>query len=344
MAHFPEQSTFRIVSYFSSLLLSLFLLFIFIPPLMAQEVFQLLPYFPKRTFTGYTRPVQEMYVTSEVSGICRKVFVEKGDKLSEERLIAAIDTTFIDLKIEANLLAQRRIGRTIQQLQKDSQRYSTLLEKKSTPQATYDGVSLQLDLNILQLQELKVEEKRLFELKSRHTFKGPKGWLVIDRFKEQGEYIHTRDSIAHLGDFRHLIIPLALTFQEYTSIKNIDSHHVFLPDLGLTVDAKLHIVSPDFNEKSRKIDIDLIIQGASSNPPVKIRGGLRAQVQISSQMQPNTYLVPPSSIMSSYEAHWLKTPKEKRVKVIYLGQTKDSKYGIVSLTTQESGKTFLVNP
>jgi RND family efflux transporter MFP subunit len=311
---------------------------------MAQELFKPVPYGPSTTFTGYTRPVKEMQITSEVNGYCTDILVEKGDILTKSGLIAKVDTTFINLKLEANLLAQKRINRTLQQLHREYDRYSTLLHKKSTSQAKYDEVRLQLDLNKIQLQELVIENKRLQELKKRHSLQGPMGWQIIEVFKEPGEYIHVKEVIAHLGDFRNLLIPFALTYQEYISLKKLEYLQVYLPDLEITVAAQLYRVSPDYNEKMRKIEIDLIIKGMVNEPAVMLRGGLRTQLEIESQVQPNTYLVPSKAIVSRYEAHWLETPEKKRIHVVKLGQAKDKEKTIVSLDTDISDRYFLLNP
>ncbi len=313
-------------------------------PLLANETFELLPYQHTLTMTGYTRPVREMIVTSEVSGICLDMAVDVGDTVAPSGKISKVDRTFIELDIKANTLAQKLTKRQLQLEKKNYDRYTTLLTKQSTPQATLDEVSLNLDINKLQLQKLKNEEIRLQELYKRHLLTGPPGWLVMARMKEPGEYINKGDPVVTLGDYRKLLIPLALTFNELKVLQQITQIELYLPDIGTSVTGKIFRTAPGFDPSTRKISTELIIAGQPQSPEKNLRGGLRVEVQLVSPKQQNTFLVPVSALLNRYEAYWLVAPNKERQRVLYLGRSDNENFALISSSTLTSGSLFLKNP
>ena len=193
-------------------------------PVISQELTTLQPYYRSVTLSGFTYPRQEMTVTSEVSGRCEEIFADIGEPVPENGILATFDPTFILLDIKANSIAQEQTERQLAQEEKTLSRYTTLLNQKSTPQAQLDEVNLATDIHRITLKKLVNEEKRLKEQLLRHTLKAPRGWQVIERFAEQGEYIQAGKPIARLGDFQKLIVPLALTYSELQALTGKGAH------------------------------------------------------------------------------------------------------------------------
>ena len=187
-------------------------------------------------------------------------------------------------------------------------RYTVLQDKNSTSQATFDEVALNVDLYTFTLQKLKIEETQLLEQLARHVIMAPPGWKVIERFTEPGEYIQTGTAIARLGDFRSLLIRLAVTYDELQSLKELKTIPLILPEIAQTVDAALHQTSPVFDAKTRKIPIELIITAPRIDQTVFLRGGMRAELVFKTTSETDTYLVPLSALISRYEAHWRGQP------------------------------------
>jgi membrane fusion protein (multidrug efflux system) len=249
-----------------------------------------------------------MTSTSEVNGKCKTIFADKGDIIPTSGALAELDTTFIRLEIEANKIARLQAQRKLDQEKKTLARYTVLKDKNSTSEATFDEVALNVDLYTYNLQKLKIEETHLLEQLARHVIMAPPGWRVIERFAEPGEYIQAGTAIARLGDFRSLLIRLAVTYDELQSLKELKTIPLILPEIAQTVDAALHQTSPVFDAKTRKIPIELIITAPRIDQTVFLRGGMRAELVFKTTFETDTYLVPLSALISRYEAHWLVQP------------------------------------
>lgn len=319
---------------------------IFLLPIsvFSNELVSLQPYYRSVTLTGFTYPRQEMTITSEVSGKCRDIFADTGDLVPPNGALATIDTTFILLDIEANSIAQEQTARQLAEEEKSLARYTTLLNQKSTPQAQLDQVNLDADLHRLTLKKLKNEAVRLKEQLTRHTLTAPQGWKVIERFAEPGELIQSGKPVAHIGDFRKLLIPLALTYSELEAISSKQHLSLYLPDLDTKVSATIYRSSPVFDATTRKIHTDLIINADQTGLKEKIRGGMRAELQFTIQEETGTFLVPNSALVNRYEASWLTNAQNTPIQVIFIGKTGDGQFSIISGKSLKAGQKVQLNP
>ncbi len=310
-------------------------------PAVCQETVSLTPYFRNITLTGFTYPLTEMTVTSEVSGRCLAVFADIGDTLSADGRLAEIDTTFIQLDIAANRIAKEQTARQLAQEEKNLARYTTLLNQSSVPQAQLDDVALAADLHKIELKKLANNEHRLQEQLERHYLTAPAGWQMIERFAEPGEVIRAGEPVARLGDFRRLRIQYAATYDELQTILGQDNPQLYLPDLQLHVSATIHRTSPVFDPESRKIQVELLIRADNDQ---RLRGGMRAELQFASDKKTGTFLVPTEALIGSYEANWLVQPDRSRVQVILQGYSEDRRFAIISGNGLRLGQLFLATP
>ncbi len=296
----------------------------------AEELISPLPY--KRTIqlSGFTRPIQKMSVSSEVSGTCLQVFADVGEAVPDSGIFAVLDDTFIRLDLTANDLAQQKIRRQLAEEEKTLERYTTLWEKNTTTLAKLDEVKLQASLHEITLQDLANTRRRLEETQSRYIITAPKGWEVMERMIEPGEYAQPGQSLAVLGNFRQLLVSMALSFNELQALQQTGEILLQLPDLQTAVTARIHRISPDFDALTRKIPVDLIIAGEHPRVPHTLRSGVRTEMSLSVESKAHTFLVPNSALINRYESYWVVGEGGRRVKVIFLGTSPDGVSVIIS--------------
>lgn len=321
------------------MLVGLLVLFLHLPTMaLADDIIHPRPYQRKILLTGFTRAKQIMTVSSEVAGKCLKVFVDKGDNIPPSGQLAAIDSTFLVLDLRANKLAQEKIQLQLANERKTLERYTTLHGQKSVPQATLDEVSLNAELHQIALENLRNEQRRLEEQQTRYFIQAPPGWKVLERLVEPGEFVQSGQSIARLGDYRQVIVPLALSINELESLRQTQDIPLLLPDLNTTVSGKIYRISPGFDAKIKKIPVELILETSEVITPEILRGGLRVQLHLNLQEKSNVFLLPLSAIIQRYDAHWVVRSDGKREKVIFLGTSQDGLSAIISakdLSTQD---------
>ncbi len=325
--------------------LKVFVLFFlcFLTPVSAEEIVELRPYHRELSLTGFTRAKAELSVAGEVSGRCTRIVVDRGDMVPPSGLIAELDDTFIRLDLEKNSIAQEQARRQLELEKKTLSRYTTLMQSNSAAQATYDDASLRAELYELSLKSLRNERARLQETLDRHMLYGPPGWQVIDRLIEEGAYVRQGETVFLLGDFRQLLVRFMLSYEELELLQKMTAIVLDFPELNATGEAQIYRVSPDFDAASRKIPVDL--QVFPSAPfTASSRGGLRTILTLVGKEQPGSFVVPVSSLISRYEAHWLVQADGQWKKVILLGTRDAGRQAIIGGEDLVTGETFLLSP
>lgn len=309
----------------------------------AQDLVELRPYSRQLYFTGFTRPVNEMILSSEVSGKCREILLDVGDTVRSPDVVK-IDDTFIRLDLQQNGIEQKKTLRQLKLEEKTLARFTNLMQNNSTAQANFDEAAFNADNLRLNLQSLKAGEIRLKEKLARHTLQAPVGWQVIERYIEPGEYIRQGEPLLKLGDFNQLVVPFLLTYEELDLLKDIDKIHLNLPDLNTSVLSKIYRIAPDYNEQQKKIRVELITLEPTKSTKAQWRGGLRAKLKIRGKTEPDTYIVPFTSLISRYDANWVIHENGTQVKVILLGKSATGNEAIITGENLSPGDRILSSP
>jgi multidrug efflux pump subunit AcrA (membrane-fusion protein) len=130
-----------------------------------------------------------------------------------------------------------------------------------------------------------------------------------------------------VGNYAQLLVPLSLTVSELNALK--DQQHnllVRLPEFNQSVPAKIARISPAFDDQSRKVLIDLILE---NNLPV-YRGGLRIEVNLKIPDADGTFLVSETALEKRFEEVWVERKDSSPLRVDLLGHTENDLVRIAS--------------
>ncbi len=297
----------------------------------------------RETLTGYTRARRVLNVVSEEAGRCVRVTADVGDPVPADGVFAVLDSTFIDLSLERNRVARKRLENLIAYLNKDVDRYMELVGHAAAAQATLDALENKKDQAAFDLQSLRVEKRDLEERRARHRIKAPGGWLVIERRVEPGSWVAVGQVVARVGDFTSLLVPFALTPAELRAVlsrrQRIRLHFPDEGKAGVDVDVKLLRVSPAFDPKTRKTRVDLLV----SDGLRKMRGGLRAVLTVVLPDGGGSVWVAADCLVERYEDFWLVRDDGRKIRVTYLGKGPDGFVRIRSPRVRP-GDRFLKRP
>jgi RND family efflux transporter MFP subunit len=299
-------------------------------PLPAQE--KLIVQTAKRdiALTGYTRSQTAVTLSSEVAGRILKINYDVGQVIGELPFLD-IDPTFIDLEIDSTRQTLKQLKITlnkrrsrVEYLDKEFQRIEKLFRRGSSPESRRDTFQEDLDQARYDQQatgvEMAVVRTRLQELqerKSRHTIFAPAGWIVVAKLVEEGELVTVNTPVARVADYGSLVVPLSVSAQELDAIQQLSPEFEVLLD-GRPARAAVNWINPEFDEKTRKLGIELILR---SNTGPK-RGGLVCRLALKTAAE--GLWVPKQTVVSRYDNPrvFLKA-NGAEVKVLVLGQTRD---------------------
>jgi hypothetical protein len=294
----------------------------------AQEDLVVRPARRDITLTGYTRSQTTVTLSSEVAGRILKINYDVGRVIGELPFLS-IDPTFVDLEISStrHTLEQLKITHKkrrsrVDYLNKEFGRIDKLFRRGSSPESRRDTSLEDLDQARFDLGtvgiEISIAQTRLQELqerKSRYTIYAPAGWIVVAKLVEESELVTVNTPVARVADYEHLVVPLSVSAQELDAIQQLSPEFDVLLD-GKSAKAAINWINPEFDEKTRKLSIELIL----CSYPAPKRGGLSCRLAL----QPATegLWVPKQAVVSRYEnprVFLKKTGAE--IKVLILGQS-----------------------
>lgn len=258
------------------------------------------------SFSGYTRSAATMNVASEVAGKVLSVHYDVGQTIAEKPFVE-IDPTFVQFQIDQvnwSLkklnVAKNRVNSRLSYLEKEFQRIDQLLRGDATTQTRYDAALEELTQarmesknTELEIGAFKTQLEELRERRKRLRVVAPKGWVVVDRRIESGEIVAAGTLLARVADFERLVVPLYVSGKELAAIRQLNPLMVQLD--GKAARASLNWVNPEFDERTRKLAIELLIQGYGGPR----RGGL--QVELSLQVAAKGLMVPKAAVDNRFD-------------------------------------------
>ena len=282
------------------------------------------------TITGYTRSQTMVTLASEVAGKILKINYDVGQIISGSPFLS-IDPTFIDLQIKStqHTLEQLKITRKkrrsrVNYLNKEFSRIDKLFRRGSSPESRRDTLREDLDQARFDLGsvgiEISIAQTRLQELeerKRRHIILAPTGWFVIAKLVEEGELVTVNTPVARVADYEHLVVPLSVSAPELNAIQQLTPEFDILLN-DQPAKAAVNWINPEFDEKTRKLGIELIVRDYRGPK----RGGLTCRLALQTTVE--GLWVPKQAVLNRYENPrvFLKISGAE-VKVLVLGQTKD---------------------
>ena len=294
----------------------------------AQEPFRVERASKEVVLTGYTRARTTVTVSSEVSGKILRVNYEVGQVVGKQPF-AQIDPTFIDFQVESTRQSLRSLEIDLQKsqsrigyLEKEFTRIDRLFRGQSTAEtqrdkAAEDLTQAKLESESIQVRiaEAKTALAELLERKRRHRVTAPNGWIVTDKFVEGGEIVATGTAIGRVADYRQLIIPLSVSGREHAAIRRLSSPFTAYLE-NQQVQTAVNWVNPEFDEKTRKLSIELIVDSYRGEK----RGGLIFNLPL--QIETEGLRVPKAAVITRYENPRVKLRSSgEEIRVMILGES-----------------------
>ncbi|WP_198243802.1 efflux RND transporter periplasmic adaptor subunit [methane-oxidizing endosymbiont of Gigantopelta aegis] len=296
--------------------------------LVAQEWVTAEPAVRGIKITGFTRAQAKMPLISEVSGKVVTVYADVGEPIPQSGLFACLDDVFVKIDIQSAQNAISRHYGDIKYFKKEVERHKKLVRKQTSAVTVLDNLERKLNeaRHLAAIESLR--KKRLQELKKRHCIKAPPGWLVTKRDIEPGQWVNEGQVLGEAGNYQQLSIPLTLSLPELQALKaEAASLKLFFPDIGVTVPAKIDHISPAFDEKTRKIRVDLRIEKF----PSTIQGGMRCELTLNiADQKSQVFTVPKQAIEERFEEYWLQRKDGKRIRVKLLSSLNNERVQIRS--------------
>jgi RND family efflux transporter MFP subunit len=276
-----------------------------------------------------------MPIASEISGKVTHIYADIGQAIPDDGIFACLDDTFIKLDIAStqNSIAQHSID--LKFLSKQVSRHQKLVKTNSAALSLLDDLTRQKDNSYRAIKNEKIRKQKQQETKNRHCIKAPKNWKITQRNIEPGQWITKGVTIAQASDYSQLLIPITLTAEELTALQSQDKLSVYLPEYQQEIPVNIERISPEFDQQSHKILVDLLIKDTSKYQ----RGGIRTELSLNVSDKLNSFLIPKGALDARFEEVWLTRKNGERIRVMLQGYA-DKNTAKISSTEIKSGDQF----
>jgi RND family efflux transporter MFP subunit len=263
-------------------------------------------------FTGSLHPLSEFMIASKIGGRLEKLSVNIGDIVHNGQLVAVLDSdeyrqqviqATAELEVaRANLEEQRN---AIENAQREYERTKALRLKKIASESQLDAAesefkSQQAKLKVAGAQisqkeaVLKMAEIRLSYSVIKILGTSATGYVVGERFVDEGAMLAPNTPIVSILDIERLIVAINVIGRDYPKIQigqeAVISTDAFPKD---TFTGKVIRLAPILKEKSREARVEIEIP----NTQRRLKPGMFARVQIQFNVHDNATVVPLAALV-----------------------------------------------
>jgi RND family efflux transporter MFP subunit len=248
--------------------------------------------------TGSVEPVHEAYISSQTSGQIETVFVQEGDRVKKDQLLAKLDTKIIENSIKEvetafelakityekqQELWNKKIGSEIQYLQAKN-KYESLKSKLETLHAQYDLAFI----------------------------KSPIDGYVDDVTQKIGEVATPGRILFHVVDLKSLLIKSKVSEVYLPVIHKKDSVRITFPSLP---DKVIHTTISRIGQVINPGDRTFLVEAKIQNPDRKIKPNMLASMRINDYTAFKALVVPSDVIREDMKGFYLYVIKEDNGKM-----------------------------
>lgn len=265
-----------------------------------------------RQFSGSLEPRYQFVVAPKVAGFLEKLFVNTGDIIERNQIVALLDRQEYVQSVEqakaeldvakANLLECETL---LENARKELERAKTLREKKIIPQAELDSAEAnhkalesRYKLAIAQVEQkraaLRAAEIRLSYTQVRANWEGGSRYRVVgEKYVDEGAMLQPKEPIVSVVEMDTLLAVLYVAEEDYAKLKKSQKVTIttdIYPDR--TFEGKIYRISPVIKESSRSGRVEVLVE----NPEHLLKPGGFVRAEIEMEKHKNTNVVPISAL------------------------------------------------
>ncbi len=215
---------------------------------------------PLEEFIGNVKFAKKSLLAAQNAGMVKKINFEVGEKVKKADVLLEIDSDLLQAQINAAKANLQNAKNTLNNSQKDYERYKKLLASKTITQKEYDDIFLK---NSSSQSNVKVLEAKLKELEiklQKKKIKAPFSGVIIEKNINLAEWLNPGSPVAKIVDTSKLEFIFNIPLNVVNGLKVGTIYNISLSNK--TIKAKLDSIIPNGDKLTRTF-------------PVKFKANLR---------------------------------------------------------------------
>lgn len=272
-----------------------------IRPIRSMVVAELEP-FAGRSFPGMATATQTANMSFRVAGTVDRFPVDIGDEVKKGALLARLDPKDFQVELNYAKAEQRKAISGLELADSEHDRVYRVFKKDpgAVSKSLVDTRKAQLDTAKAQITSAKAAVERARDSLSYTYLKAPYDGVVVEKFVEQYEDVHAKQSIVRILDARSIefTIQIPETLMGHINvIRTKGAYVVFDTHPGIEVPARVKEVGKEASKTTRTYPVTLIMDQPEdfkilAGMAGKAKGDKAATAEISKEVGWVGFLIP----------------------------------------------------
>jgi membrane fusion protein, multidrug efflux system len=298
------------------------------------------------TFTGDIMPIQQAAIYSKVSGNLEKIMVDIGSFVSQNQVLAVIDTTIYAQNLKLAYANYLQADVTYQNNKINYERNKKLFEQNLIAKQDLENSKTTMDASMAQKEAVYANYSNALTQLGYCKVTAPFSGIITKRFFDQGAYINSSGGSPNSSLF------VLMNVSQLKSYLNIPEKNVPLLDkvtgVQVTADA---LPNEKFNAKIKKISeaVDLTtrtmqIEIDIENSNKTLKPGMFANITLILDKKENTLILPNQVVLDDDKGNFvyiLKPDSTVEKRYVKVGIKQDTKVEVLSGITETDPVVFI---
>lgn len=233
------------------------------------------------TGTASLEAENEATVVAKVGGVVERIFVEEGDKVKKEQVLAKLDDDKLALDLAE---AEARL----KQLENEFKRNKELHQKNIISTEIYERINSDFEM-----QKAKVAQARL--MKDYTSIRAPISGVTAERLIKVGNMVPQNEPCFHITDFDPLLAVLHAPEKEMIKLEENQKAILEVDALpNETFTGKILRISPVVDPQTGTFKVTVAV----NTPGGKLKPGMFSRVRIVHDVHSDTLLLPKDAVLT----------------------------------------------
>jgi membrane fusion protein, multidrug efflux system len=298
------------------------------------------------SFTGDIVPVQQAAIYSKVSGNLEKIFVDIGSVVSQNQVLAIIDTTIYAQNLKLANANYLQADVTYKNNKLTYERNKKLFEQNLIARQDLENSKTTMDASMAQREAAYANYSNSLTQLGYCKVTAPFSGTITKRFFDQGAYINASGSSPNSSLF------ILMNVSQLKSYLNIPEKNVPLLDrvtgIQVTADALPNVIfkagikkisnAVDLTTRTMQIEIDI------ENSNKMLKPGMFANITMILDKKENALILPNQVVQDDDKGNFvyvLKKDSTVEKRYVQIGIKQDTKYEVLSGITENDPLVFI---
>lgn len=213
-------------------------------------------------------------LATEVEGRLKRV-AEVGTRVVEDQVIANIDNTFVDLRVEEQKAAVEREKAQLEFLREEVKRLRSLARQNNAAKTRLEQTVAEREIARNNLNIARTRLRQAKEEKMRHQIRAPFAGVIAERYAQAGERVEQGDEVVRLIDPNSMEVQARVPLKSINYVQDDSAISIRGGDSdGSMISGTVRTIVPVGDERSRLMDLRIHFEGVNWRIGQPVRVGL----------------------------------------------------------------------